>query len=649
VPVLVTIRVRFTRGRVSHPPPVTTAMLGQAVRRLTRNAAVRNYHAPIRDMKFQLYEVHDIVSHYDTFKNRPGADKETIDMVLEASQQMCENDLAPLNGTADKEGCTWVDPYTIKTPSGFKEAYQMYTEAGWQGLAYPEEYGGQGLPMSLALLQSEMMASANFTWLMFPGLSKGAINTILAHATDELKEKWLPRLISGEFTGTMCLTEPQCGSDLGQVTTKAEPNDDGSYSISGTKIFISCGDHDMAENIVHCVLARLPGAPAGTKGISLFLVPKRSVGDDDAVGDLNGVGVSRIEDKMGCHGSPTCQIEFEGAKGWLIGQENRGLNHMFTFINTSRLGTAVQGVAAAELAFQNSLWYTKERRSMRALSGTKEPDQVADAIIHQPSVRTMLLTQKAILEGGRSMLYECAKVADHMTDCEAAGDHAGAKRHDERLAFLTPILKGFLTEAGKEAADLGIQAYGGHGFIKDNKAEQVYRDVRIASLWEGTTQIQALDLLGRKIMLQKLKPINEHCAELRALCTPLLFHSDSSLRSHAWSLLGHTIEWQFLTYRIAARAASNKEWISSTSVDYLMYSGYVTLASHWLKMEKTAVEALKSGGEEEKGFYTAKQQMSSFVFDRLLPRTRSHKAVLLSPVQSVMAMEVENFSFDHSR
>jgi len=286
---------------------------------------------------------------------------------------------------------------------------------------------------------------------------------------------------------------------------------------------------------------------------------------------------------------------------------------------------------------------------MRALSGTKEPDQVADAIIHQPSVRTMLLTQKAILEGGRSMLYECAKVADHMTDCEAAGDHAGAKRHDERLAFLTPILKGFLTEAGKEAADLGIQAYGGHGFIKDNKAEQVYRDVRIASLWEGTTQIQALDLLGRKIMLQKLKPINEHCAELRALCTPLLFHSDSSLRSHAWSLLGHTIEWQFLTYRIAARAASNKEWISSTSVDYLMYSGYVTLASHWLKMEKTAVEALKSGGEEEKGFYTAKQQMSSFVFDRLLPRTRSHKAVLLSPVQSVMAMEVENFSFDHSR
>jgi len=627
-------------------------MLATAARRaaLRTRQCTRAYHAPVRDMKFQLYEVHDIISHYESFKTRPGADKETIDMVLEASQALAENELAPLNATADKEGCTWIDEHTIKTPTGFKEAYQLYSESGWQGLSYPEQYGGQDLPMSLAVFQSEMLASANFTWLMFPGLSKGAINTIISHATEELKDKWLPQLISGEFTGTMCLTEPQCGSDLGQVTTKAEPNGDGSYKISGTKIFISCGDHDMVENIVHCVLARLPGAPEGTKGISLFLVPKRSMTEAGEVGEHNGVGVSRIEDKMGCHGSPTCQIEFEEAQGWLIGQENRGLNHMFTFINTSRVGTAVQGVAAAELAFQNSLWYTKDRRSMRALSGVVEPDKVADAIIHQPSVRTMLLTQKAILEGGRSMLYECAKVADHMTDCEAANDHVGAKAYDEKLAFLTPILKGFLTEAGKEAADLGIQAYGGHGYIKDNKAEQVYRDVRIASLWEGTTQIQALDLLGRKILLQKLKPINEHCSELRALCRPLLFDSDAGLRGRAWDLLSHTIEWQLLTYRIAFKARSNREWISSTSVDYLMYSGYVTLASHWLRMEATAVKALKSGtGEEEVGFYKAKVQTSKYVFDRLLPRTRSHKSVLLAPVDSVMAMDVDNFSFDHGR
>ena len=443
--------------------------------------STRSYHTPMREMAFIINDVHDFPAHYQTLKHGEPCDKETMDMVLEATQQLCENELAPLLEVADTEGCTYVDPHTVKTPKGFKEAYSLYTESGWQGLSFPEQYGGQGLPMSLALIQSEMIAAANYTWLMFPGLSKGAINTILSHATDELKDKYLPPLISGEFTGTMCLTEPQCGSDLGQVTTKATPNGDGSYKISGTKIFISCGEHDMTENIIHCVLARLPGAPEGTKGISLFLVPKRLVDEEGASGEYNNVNISRIEDKMGCHGSPTCQIEFEEAQGWLIGTENRGLPHMFTFINTSRVGTAVQGVAAAELAFQNSLWYCKDRMSMRSLSGVKEPDRVADAIIHQPSVRTMLLTQKAIVEGGRSMVYECAKVADHMEDCEAAGDAKGAKECDERLAFLTPILKGFLTEVGKEAADLGIQAYGGHGYIKSNKAEQVRCGLRRAS------------------------------------------------------------------------------------------------------------------------------------------------------------------------
>jgi len=601
-------------------------------------------------MRFQLYQVHKFEEHYATLGNEQLCDKDTMDMVIDASASLCENELAPLNMGADREGCTWVDPVTIKTPAGFKEAYNLYTESGWQGLSYSEAWGGQGLPQSLALVQSEMIAAANWTFLMFPGLSKGAINTIIAHANDDLKQKYLPALVSGEFTGTMCLTEPQCGSDLGQVTTKAEPNDDGSYNITGTKIFISCGDHDLTENVVHCVLARLPNAPAGTRGISLFLVPKRAVDEDGVSGDHNGVGVSRIEDKMGCHGSPTCQIEFEGARGWLIGTENRGLNHMFTFINTSRLGTAVQGVAAAELAFQNSLWYTKERRSMRALSGAKEPEQVADPIIWHPSVRTMLLTQKAVAEGGRSMLYECVKLADTMVVKEQAGDAKGAHEIDERLGFLTPILKGFLTEAGKEAADLGIQVYGGHGYIKDNKAEQVYRDVRIAALWEGTTQIQALDLLGRKIMLQKLKPINEHCRELYSQCRPLLFSSNAGLRKRAWSLFGHTAEWQMLTYRVAMKARSDKELISSTSVDYLMFSGYVTLASHWLRMEAAAVDAIAAGSSaEEPGFYKAKVQTSEFVFERLLPRTRAHKAGILAPVSSLMDLSAENFSFDHAR
>jgi alkylation response protein AidB-like acyl-CoA dehydrogenase len=600
-------------------------------------------------MRFLLYNVHDFEGHYNSLSSVQ-CDRETIDMVIDASAQLCINELEPLNAGADTEGARLVegiDGYNaVKTSPGFQGAYDLYRESGWQGLSFPEEFGGQGLPMSLSLVQAEMIAAANYTFLMFPGLSKGCIQTILSHAEESLKAKYLPPLVAAEYTGTMCLTEPQCGSDLGQVTTKATPNDDGSYDISGTKIFISCGDHDLTPNIIHCVLARLPGAPAGTKGISLFLVPKRLVTDDGEVGDMNSVNVSRIENKMGCHGSPTCQIEFDGSKGWLIGTANRGLNHMFTFINTSRVGTAVQGVAAAELSFQHTLWYAKDRRSMRALSGAKDPSHAADPIIYHPSVASMLLIQKAVAEGGRSMVYECAQIADRMVDCEAAGDAKGAHAHDERLAFLTPILKGFLTEMGKEAADVGMQAYGGHGYIKDNKVEQVYRDVRIASMWEGTTQIQALDLLGRKVMLQKLKPIHEHCGSLFAQCKPLLFSGHSSLRRHAWSLLGHALEWQIMTYQIAARAASNKEYISSTSVDYLMFGGYVTLASHWLRMEVAAVEALAKGGNETDDFYLAKVQTSAFVFDRMLPRTRGHKASMLAPVSSISGLHPDHFSFD---
>ncbi len=610
--------------------------------------AARQYRVPTRELRFLLHECHDLVSHYERLEHS-ACDRETLDMVIDESRKLCENELAPMCTNADRQGCKWLGPNDVRTPDGFKEAYELWRESGWQSICFPEEYGGQALPTSLAVVQSDMVASANFTWLMFPGLSKGAINTILAHGSEQLKQTWLPRLVSGEFTGTMCLTEPQCGSDLGQVSTRATPRPDGSYSISGTKIFISCGEHDLTDNIVHCVLARLPGAPEGTRGISLFLVPKRSLDEAGGVGEPNGVVASRIEDKMGCHGSPTCQLEFEEARGWLIGAENKGLNHMFTFINTSRVGTAVQGVAAAELAFQNSLWYAKERRSMRALGGAVEPEAAADPIICHASVRAMLLTQKAYAEGGRSMVVECAKLVDVKMDAEAAGDMPAAARIDERLGFLTPILKGFLTEAAKEAADLGIQMYGGHGFIRDNGAEQIYRDVRIASLWEGTTQIQALDLLGRKIMRQKMRPISEHCAELRGACAPHLLSADASLRSHAWTLLYHTFEWQMLTYRIGARAMGDAEWVSSASVDYLMYGGYVTLAAHWLRMEAAAAAAAAKGGGEEAGFYDAKRQTSAFVFDRLLPRTSAHKAAMLSPLRSVMGMPADDFSFDHAR
>jgi len=607
-------------------------------------------------MRFLINDVFDFPAHLEKLGL---ADKTEgmIDAVIDESAKIGEEVLAPLNEIADAEGCTHVSPTEITTPKGFKEAYGIYRDGGWQGLSFPETYGGMGMPFSFSIFQADILAAANWTWLMFPGLSKGAINTLVAHGSEPLKDLLLTPLVSGEWTGTMCLTEPQCGSDLAQVSTKAEPVADETflgmqkYKVSGTKIFISCGDHDLADNIIHCVLARLPGAPEGTRGISLFAVPKKLVGEDGSVGDLNHVNVGRIEDKMGCHGSPTCELQFEEAEGYLIGTAHKGLNHMFTFINTSRVGTAVQGMAAAELAFQNSLWYAKERLSMRSLSGVKNPDGVADPIITHPAVRRLLLTQKAVSEGGRAMVYECALLADKMQAAEAEGDVQAAKRMDDRMGFLTPILKGFLTEMGLEAANAGIQVYGGHGYIKSNKQEQVMRDVRIAPVWEGTTQIQGLDLLGRKVMLQKFRPINEHCMELYKSTLGILLKGEGGkLRSHAWTLLKHVAEWQMLTLKVALRARKNKDAIGVAAEDYLMMGGYVSLAHHWLHMEQAAVRALKAADKsEEDDFYTAKIQTSAFVFDQLLPRTRTLAQTIIAPLDSLMDIKADHFSFDHSK
>lgn len=397
------------------------------------------------------------------------------------------------------------------------------------------------------------------------------------------------------------------------------------------------------------VLARLPGAPEGTRGISLFAVPRRKLEADGSNGDLNGAKIGRIEDKMGCHGSPTCEINFDEAQGHLIGTENRGLNHMFTFINTSRMGTAIQGLAAAENAFQNALWYAKDRCSMRSLTGTKNPAGPADPIICHPDVRKMLLTQKCISEGGRAMLFDCGLLADVMADAASSGNDELHKQMDDDMGFVTPILKGFLTELGVEAANIGIQVYGGHGYIKSNKQEQVLRDVRIAPVWEGTTGIQGLDLLGRKIMLQKFKPINRQCAMMRADCIKLIMEGGGgNTRAHAMTLLKHVIEWQYLTYRIGMKAKSDKDAIGAASVDYLMYSGYIMMAGQWLKMEAAACKALKDGdAAQDKEFYEAKIKTSQFYFDGILPRTRSLTETMMCPVSSVMDMKEEHFAFDH--
>lgn len=603
-------------------------------------------------MAFLLKDVHAWGTHYEEKLDTPGPDMETVDMIVAEAAKFAEEALAPLNETADEEGCTQTGPNDVTTPKGFKEAYEEFCAGGWQGLSYPEEYGGQGLPPSLAVLTSEMSATANWTWTMFPGLSKGAINTIMLHGVEALKQKYLEKMISGEWTGTMCLTEPQCGSDLGLVSTKAEPLDDGTYKITGTKIFISCGEHDFTENIVHCVLARLPGAPEGTKGISLFAVPKRVINEDGSCGDINGLSIGRIEKKMGCHGSPTCEINFEGAVGELIGAPNRGLNHMFTFINTSRLGTAIQGLAAAEASFQNALPYARDRLAMRSLSGSKNPNGPADPIIVHPGVRKLLMFQKAIAEGGRSMVYECAKLNDHLSDAETRGDEVAAKKVDDRMGFLTPILKGFLTEVGLEAANAGIQIFGGHGYIKSNKQEQIVRDVRIASVWEGTTQIQALDLLGRKVFLQKLKPINEHCSELRSYAWKQTVSPASSnhghIRSHATTLLKYVLTWHAKTLRIGQMASSNKDAVGSASVDYLMFAGYVQMAYHWLQMEVAAARALEAGDlhGDELAFYEAKLKTAHFYFSDILPRAGLHSELMVNSPDSVMALAENEFSFE---
>lgn len=604
------------------------------------------FKAPLRDIRFLMNDVFDFPSHYKTLKNGELADKDTIDMILEGAADYCENVIAPLYQSGDAEGCHFKDG-EVTTPKGFKEAYDQFVQGGWQGLSYPEQYGGQGLPTSLNLVKSEMMSTANWAFTMYPGLSMGCINTIMQFGTAEQKETYMPKLVEGTWSGTMCLTEAQCGTDLGQMKTRAEPQADGTYKITGTKIFISAGEHDLTENIIHIVLARLPDAPAGTKGISLFIVPKFLPTETGEVGERNAVYCGSIEHKMGICASATAVLNFEGATGFLIGEKNKGLHAMFTFMNTARLGTAVQGVAHAELSFQGALPYAKERMSMRAVSGVKEPNKPADSIIHHADVRRMLLTQKAIAEGGRSMIYYAAMLADQMNDALLQGDEARFKEYEDRLGFYTPILKGFLTELGCEAANLGVQIYGGHGYIKEWGMEQIVRDARISTLYEGTTGVQALDLLGRKIILgSRGKVIANYTAEILKFCSQQA--RNKYMRRFAWDLTKICTQWGVLTTRVILSARKDREIVSSASVDYMMYSGYAMMAYFWAQQAAVASEKIGSGdGTEEMAFYKAKLKVANFYFERLLPRAEAHAEALVNPSATLTDLEPEHFSFDY--
>ncbi len=603
------------------------------------------YQAPLRDMHFLMNELLDFPGHYGKLSNGDEATPDMVEAILTELAKLCENTIAPLYHSGDQEGCKLEDGQ-VRTPNGFPEAYAEYMAGGWQGLSHPEEYGGQGLPMSLSLIKQEMLGTANWPFSMYPGLSLGAQNTIMMHGTEEQKQTYLTPLTEGRWGGTMCLTEAQCGTDLGQMKTRAEAADDGSYRISGTKIFISSGDHDLTENIVHVVLARLPDAPEGTKGISLFIVPKFLPGADGGVGEANGVQCGSLEKKMGINASATCEINFDRATGYLLGPPNEGLNCMFTFMNSARIGTALQGVAHAELSFQGALPYAKERRSMRALAGKQDPDHVADAIIHHGDVRRMLLTQKAIAEGGRAMLYGAAQYADHMVNGVLEGDEEKREYWDSQLGFMTPILKGFLTEMGQECASLGMQVLGGHGYIREHGMEQILRDARIATLYEGTTGIQALDLLGRKVLLMtRGKCVREHSRKLTDFGTRNL--SNSKLRPFAWKLLRLAGQWNYLTMRIAMIARKDREQVSVSSHHFLMYSGYVTMAYYWALMAQKAWEKIDKGGEQSEEFYRAKIATAEFYFDHLLPRARAHAESMVRPTASTMKIKPEHFSFDY--
>ncbi len=601
------------------------------------------YKAPLRDMKFLLNDVFDYPTHYQGLASGENATPDIVDAILTECGRFCEEVLSPLYQSGDEEGCKLENGEVI-TPKGYKEAYQQYVMGGWQGLSAPEEFGGQGLPASMGLFKQEMMGTANWSFSMYPGLSLGAMNTIFLHGTDDQKQTYLVPLTEGRWGGTMCLTEPQCGTDLGQVKTRAEPQADGSYKLTGTKIFISSGEHDLTENIVHIVLARLPDAPKGTKGISLFIVPKFMPAADGGVGERNGVSCGSLEKKMGIKASATCVMNFDGATGYLIGPENQGLECMFTFMNTARIGTAIQGVGPAELSYQWALDYAKERRSMRALSGKKEPDQVADSLIHHGDVRRMLLTQKAIAEGGRAMLYYAARVADHMVEAHTAGDTEKAERYDDKLGFLTPILKGFLTELGCEAANLGMQVFGGHGYIREHGMEQIARDTRIATLYEGTTGIQALDLLGRKVLLMTQGgAVREFTFKVANFARKHL--TDKRLRPMAVELLKLTAQWNVLTVRVMLAARKDRDVVSAAAYDFLMYSGYVSMAYMWLRQSAVAVDKLDNGGEESESFYQTKLNTAEFYYERLLPRAQTHATSMLSPTRSLMQIEAENMAF----
>lgn len=589
------------------------------------------YQAPLRDIHFVLHEVFAAESVWAAMPQTAEFNRELADSILEEGAKICSNLLAPLNRSGDEEGVRWENG-KVKTPAGFREAFKTYAENAWIGLGGNPAYGGQGVPKMLNVAYEEMLQAANNSFCLYATLTFGAALALDAHASEELKSFYLPRLYSGEWTGVMCLTEPHAGSDLGIIRTRAEDNGDGSYCITGTKIFITGGEHDMTDNIIHLVLAKLPDSPAGSKGISLFLVPKIMPNPDGSLGRANAVSCASVEHKMGIHASATCVMNFDAAQGFLVGEINRGLNCMFTMMNYERLSMGIQGLGCSEMAYQASLAYARDRLQGRAPEGLKQPDDYADPIIHHPDVRRMLLTQKAYIEAGRAF----SAYVGMQLDCAKYGAGEEQARAEQLVALLTPVAKAFMSDKGLECCVLGQQVFGGHGYIREWGVEQLVRDVRIAQIYEGTNGIQALDLADRKVVANKGAYVDLFLAEMEGFITET-GGGHARLEPFLEALSKAIGELRATTQWLLQHAAGNKNEVGAASVEYLHLFGFTAYAYMWARMAKVASQA------EQGAFYDAKLKTGMFFIQRLLPQVSMLAGVVQQGCAAVMAHDVDQF------
>ncbi len=590
-----------------------------------------DYQAPLRDMRFVLNEVFDAPKLWQALPALAEVvDAETADAILEEAGKITANSIAPLNRSGDEEGCRW-DGGAVSTPAGYREAYQLYAEGGWVGVGGDPAFGGMGMPKVISAQVEEMMNSASLAFGLYPMLTSGACLSIYAHASEELKQKYLPNMYAGVWSGSMCLTEPHAGTDLGIIRTKAEPQADGSYKVSGTKIFITGGEHDLTDNIIHLVLAKLPDAPAGSRGISLFLVPKVLVNDDGSLGERNSLSCGSIEHKMGIQASATCVMNFDGATGWMVGEPNKGLAAMFTMMNYERLGVGIQGLATGERSYQSAIEYARERIQSRAPTGPVAQDKAADPIIVHPDVRRMLLTMKALNEGGRAF---SSYVALQLDIAKFSDDEAARQRAEAQVALLTPVAKAFLTDMGLETTVHGQQVFGGHGFIREWGQEQLVRDCRITQIYEGTNGIQALDLVGRKIVGSGGTMYQAFVDEIRAFVAS----AGADLREFTEPLKAALDNLDELTAWVIDQAKTNPNEIGAASVEYLHVFGYTAYAYMWARM--AAVVLAKQG---EGDFYQSKLGTARFYFARLLPRIHSLTASVKAGSESLYLLDAAQF------